>query len=123
MKREIREIACIICPVGCRAKVVLEKGEVLSVENVECPRGKVYATNELTAPVRDFFSTVRVSGAKISVLPVRATRPIPKDRVMGCARELSQITIEAPVKLGAVIARNILGLGVDVVSTRDLDTA
>jgi CxxC motif-containing protein len=121
VKREIREVTCIICPVGCRAKVVLEKGRVLAVESVECPRGKVYAISELKAPVRDFFSTVRVRGAKIGVLPVRTTRPIPKDKVMDCSRELSGISVEAPVRLGQIIARNVLGLGVDVIATRDLD--
>ena len=123
MKRNVCEVTCIICPMGCRAKVIFEKGKALVVKNVECPRGENYAINEFKAPVRDFFTTVRVKGAKIHVLPVRTTGPIPKEKIMNCALELSQITVEPPVKLGAIVVKNILNLGVDVIATRDLDTA
>lgn len=121
MRREIREVTCIICPVGCKAKVVLVNGKVLAVRDVECTRGKTYATNECTTPVRDFFTTVRVKGTKGRVLPVRTTGPIPKDMLMDCAREISKTMVEAPVKLGEIVVKNILGLNVDVVATRDLD--
>jgi len=121
VKRDVCEVTCIICPVGCRARVVFEKGKVLAVANVECPRGKTYATNELKAPVRDFFTTVMVRGARNRVLPVRTTGPIPKEKMMDCARELSKITVQAPIKLGTVVVENILNLGVDVIASRDLE--
>jgi len=122
MRKETQEVTCIICPVGCRARVVLRSGRVLAVKNVECSRGKAYATNEVKAPVRDFFTTVRLEGARNRVLPVRTTAPVPKNRVMDCALELSKITVKSPVKAGDVVVRNLLGLGVDVITTRDLQS-
>jgi CxxC motif-containing protein len=120
-KKEVREITCIICPVGCRARVTIENGKISKIEGVECPRGEEYARRELEAPVRDFFTTVRIKGAMIPVLPVRATQPIPKDKILDCVSELADITVDAPVKAGDVIAKNLLGLRVDIVATRDLD--
>lgn len=123
MNEKAREFTCIVCPMGCRARVILENGNVVAVKNVECPLGEAYARNEIKAPLRDFFTTVRVKGGKISVLPVRTTAPIPKEKMMDCTLELSKITVKAPVKLGEVIIKNILKIGVDVIATRDLSVA
>ena len=121
--RGLRELTCIICPFGCRARVVLEGDRLVSVGGVECPRGEKYAVSEITAPVRDFFTTVRVVGGVVPVLPVRTSAPVPKGRVMDCSRALAGVVVRAPVRLGDVVVRDLLGLGVDVVSTRDVEAA
>ena len=120
-KKEVRVITCIICPVGCRARVTIENGKISKIEDLECPRGEEYVRRELEAPVRDFFTTVRIEGAAIPVLPVRATKPIPKDKIMDCVSELASIVVAAPIQTGEIIAKNPVGLEVDIVATRDLD--
>ena len=120
MKVETREITCIICPVGCRASVSLRNGEVLEIKNLECPRGEKYILQEVKAPMRDFFTTVRVTNAPTQVLSVRSTGPVPKAKLKECALELAKIKVEAPVRLGDMIVKNILGLGVDIVATGDI---
>jgi len=120
---ELREIVCIECPTGCRAKVTMERGTVIGIENAECNRGEDYVRQEATAPMRDFFTTVRLEGASLPVLPVRTSSPIPRGRIMDCSRELAKVTVTAPVGLGEVISKNILGLGVDVVATRSMPQA
>ena len=121
MKRETREITCVLCPIGCKAMVTIKSGRPPRIENVECPRGEEYALRELRAPMRDFVTTVRVRGANISVLPVRATGPIPKEKMAKCTLELARKTVDSPVKMGDVIVKNIIGLGVDIVATRNVD--
>lgn len=120
MKVETREITCIICPVSCRARVSLQNGDVLEVQNIECPRGREYALQEIRAPMRDFFTTVRVTNAPTQVISVRSTGPVPKVKLKECAFELAKIKVEAPVRRGDVIVKNILGLGVDIVATGDI---
>ena len=120
-KKEARVITCIICPVGCRARVTMKNGKITEIEGLECLRGEEYVRRELEAPVRDFFTTVRIRGAMIAVLPVRSTQPIQKDRMMDCVLELANVVVDAPVQTGEIIAKNPLGLGVDIVATRDLD--
>ena len=121
MKREAREITCIICPIGCRARVTIENGEIIEINNIECPRGEEYIRKEIEAPVRDFFTTVRIRGARIPVLPVRATQPIPKGKLIECTLELAKMALDAPIKAGDVIIKNILNLGIDIIATRNLD--
>lgn len=120
MKEEAREVTCILCPIGCKARVSLREGTITKIENLECPRGEDYVRKEVEGPVRDFFTTVRVTGARIPVLPVRATKPVPKGRLSEIASELAKMEVKAPVELGDVIARNVLNLGVDIVATRKL---
>ena len=120
-KKEVRVITCIICPVGCKAKVTIENGKILKIEDVECPRGEEYVSRELEAPVRDFFTTVRIKGASTPVLPVRSTQPIPKDKILNCVLELVNIVVDAPVGAGDVVFKNPLGLGLDIVATRDMN--
>jgi len=122
-KKEVRVITCIICPMGCKAKVTIEDGKISKIEDVECPRGEEYVTREIEAPVRDFFTTVRIKGASTPVLPVRSTQPVPKDKILDCALELANIVVDAPVEAGDVIVKNLFGLGVDIVATRDMDLA
>jgi CxxC motif-containing protein len=115
------DVTCLICPIGCRAKVIFKGPHAPSILNLECSRGEPYVLSEIQTPLRDFFTTIRIEGAKISVLPVRTTGPIPKDKLLDCTRELSGIVIKAPVKLGSVIVKNILNLRVDVIATRTVD--
>ncbi len=57
------------------------------------------------------------------MLPVRSTQPIPKDRIMDLVLELANIVVEAPVKAGEIVFKKPLGLGADIVASRDLDRA
>ena len=122
-KKEVRVITCIVCPMGCKAKLTLENGKISKIEDVECPRGEEYVRRELEAPVRDFFTTVRIKGASTQVLPVRSTQPIPKDKMLDCALELANIVFNAPVEAGEIIVKNPLSLEVDIIATRDMDRA
>ena len=52
------ELTCIVCPMGCRMTVELsDGGEILSVTGNTCPRGKQYAIDECTHPVRTVTTT------------------------------------------------------------------
>jgi len=53
------------------------------------------------------------------MIPVRTDKPIPKDRVLEAAGEIRKIKLDRPVKVGEVITANLLGLGVNVIATRD----
>lgn len=117
----MREITCIICPLGCKARVTIEKGRITKVENVQCLRGEDYVRREIEAPTRDFFTTVRVNASRIPVLPVRSTKPIPKEKIQDCVLELAKTVVDAPVKAGDVIVEDPLGLGIKIIATRDLD--
>jgi CxxC motif-containing protein len=114
------EIQCVLCPVSCVAHVKVDKAGIISITNLECHRGERYVTQELRAPLRDVFTTIPITGATISRLPVRTSHPVPKHEVMNCMRALAKLQIKAPVLIGTVVVHNLLNLGIDVIATRTL---
>jgi CxxC motif-containing protein len=112
---EVRELTCLVCPVGCRARVYVEGGRAVRWENLECRAGEEYVRKEVELPLRDFFTVVRVKGG--GVVPVRSTGPISKDRLLEASRELAGLEVEGPIRVGEVLVKGLLGMGVDVVAT------
>ena len=119
----IRNLTCIECPKSCALRVDIENCRVVKVSGEKCPKGKDYAVSEVENPRRVLTSTVVVAAhcaaTTLKMLPVRTDKPIPKDRVLEAAGEIRKIKLERPVKMGEVIARNLLGLGVNLVAARE----
>ena len=111
-----KELICIICPNGCRLKV----DENFNVTGNKCPRGAVYAKNELTHPTRTITSTVKIISKSERVLPVKTSLAIPKEKIFEAMKEINKITVKAPIKLGDIVIENLLGLGVNVISTKEI---
>lgn len=44
--------------------------------------------------------------------------PIPKDRIFDAMAQIRRCKVTAPVKAGAVVIRDLLGLGCDVIVTK-----
>ncbi|MDR1537013.1 MAG: DUF1667 domain-containing protein [Clostridiales bacterium] len=113
-------IICINCPIGCRMDVEVEGQTVISVKGNNCARGKSYAQVECVNPTRTLTSTVRLVDGPMEALSVKTSRPVPKTKLRQCIRELKGVEVKPPVKIGDVIARNIAGTGIDMVSTKDI---
>ena len=54
-----KTLTCIECPIGCEIEVEIHGGKVISLKGNGCPRGKLYAENEVICPRRVVTSTVR----------------------------------------------------------------
>ncbi|MDD6611730.1 MAG: DUF1667 domain-containing protein [Butyricicoccus sp.] len=111
-------IICITCPKGCHLSVDEENG--YAVTGNSCPRGAEYGKNELLHPVRVVTSTVRIDGAMLPRLPVKTDRPLPKEKMFDCMALIDSITVQSPVKVGQVLAANILGTDVNIVAAKTL---
>ncbi len=121
MAVETRVMNCIMCPMGCELTVTVEDGAVTNVTGNTCPRGAKYAKDEVTAPKRMLTSTVAIEGGVLPLLPVVSADVLPKERVLDCAAYLRGVKAQAPVKAGDVIVADILGLGVNIIASRDMD--
>lgn len=118
---ESREIICIVCPLGCQMEVSVDdspKGYV--VRGNSCKRGEQYGIKELTNPTRVLTTTVKLKNSPLKRLPVRSASPISKDIIFNCMKELDFLEVKAPVKSGDIIVKNILGTGVNIISTRSI---
>lgn len=115
-----QQISCIICPMSCEGKVILENGKATEIIGFACQRGLNYACEEVTAPKRTLTTTIRITNGVLPLLPVISKTTLPKDKVIACARCLSTITVNAPIHEGDVVYSNILNLGVNIIATRDI---
>lgn len=111
------ELICITCPRGCHLSV----DENLNVTGNTCPRGVLYAKAELTHPVRMVTSSVNVDSKIESRLPVKTKEPIPKELIFKVMEEIYKVSVKAPIKIGDVIIKDVLGTGVDIVSCKNID--
>ena len=119
-KMETKVMNCIMCPMGCEMTVTLENGRFVSVTGNTCPRGAKYAETEVTDPRRMLTTTVRIRGGLLSLLPVVSADVLPKGKIAECVAYLRDVIVQAPVKAGDVIVPDILGLGVNIVASRDM---
>ncbi len=114
------KLTCIVCPLGCKIKLLVKDSEVLSIEGNRCPRGAVFAQSEIN-PRRTLITVLKVNGGDLPVVSVKTSKPIPKDLIPKAMKDLSKVIVEAPVRAGDTIVKNLLGLEVDVVATRDVE--
>lgn len=114
------ELVCIQCPIGCHLKVE-KQGDEIHVEGNSCPRGKAYAINEMTCPVRTLTTTVEIEGGMYSRLPVISSQPIEKEKIMEVVEHLKNVKVQAPVHRNDVIVANVDGKGCNLVASRSMD--
>jgi len=54
------------------------------------------------------------------LIPVRADKPIIKEKLRDALNEIAKAVVKAPIKMGDILIENILGLGSNVIASRDL---
>lgn len=116
----LRTYTCIVCPNGCEITARLENGAVTAVEGALCPKGRQYVTQELTDPRRNIASSVLVQGGALPLASVRLSGPIPKARIQDVMAEIRRVRLAAPTHIGQVALPDVLGLGVDVIVTKNV---
>ena len=102
------ELICIKCPRGCK---LLVDGD--NISGNMCPRGIDYAKEEMTCPVRMVTALIKVSG---KIIPVKTSREVPKDKIDDVLKQISNIHVNN-TKIGDIVLKDVLGLGVDIVVT------
>ena len=112
----MKELICITCPRGCHLQV----DDNLNVTGNMCPRGAMYAKAELTHPVRMVTSSVNVISEIESRLPVKTKEPFPKELIFKVMEEIKKVSVKAPISIGDVVIKDVLGTGVDIVATKNI---
>lgn len=123
MSTEIRKLTCINCPLGCSLSVTMDGKEVVSVTGNTCPKGEIYARNEVTDPKRVVTSSVYVLNGERNVVSVKTEEAIPKDKIFDCVEAMRDLKVKAPVSIGDVIAEDIAGTGVKLLATANVKLA
>lgn len=116
-----RAMTCVECPQGCRLEIEADGSRVISVTGQKCRRGDKYARQEIEAPLRTLTTSVLTRGLELKMLPVRTSKPIPKEKLFEAMDAVKRLVVTSPVKAGSVVATDFLGLGVDLVACRPLN--
>ena len=111
-----RELTCIICPRGCRLKI----DENMNVTGNFCPRGAMYAKQELTDPKRNITSIMRVKNREHLMVSVKTDHEISKNRIFEILEELKKVGVDAPIHIGDILIKNVAGSGANIIATKEI---
>jgi len=119
----MRNLTCIICPIGCSLDVE-ESGDLseMSITGNRCPRGVIYAQEEIRSPKRVVTATCQIKGETDSVrrIPVKTSTACPREKIPALLHDIYKVKITLPVKAGDVVIAGWKDEGIDVVATRTL---
>jgi len=115
-----REFICIVCPNSCRISVEYEGTKIKDIKGAKCPKGKDYVKNEITNPLRVFTGSILVEDGDFPLVSVKTTTPIPKKYLKKVGEVSHRIKVKAPIKIGQVVASNLLGEKIDLIATREI---
>ena len=101
----IKKLTCIECPIGCEMEAGVENGVAVYVKGNTCPRGKMYAENEVVCPKRVVTSTVRTKDGRM--LPVKTDKPVKKEEIFSIMEKINGVVAVTPVQIGDVLLENI----------------
>lgn len=99
-------LTCIECPMGCEIKVEVDNNEVVSIKGNTCPRGKIYAQNEVICPKRVLTTTVRLKSGEM--VAVKTSLPVNKSHTIELMKKINSLHPEGPVTVGDVLVKNII---------------
>jgi CxxC motif-containing protein len=121
----MRNLTCIVCPIGCSLTVEESAGggdAELNVTGNRCQRGLVYAREEVRAPKRTVTATCRVTGDSHVTrrIPVKTATPCPREKIPALLRDIYRTKIDLPVSRGDTVISDWMSLGIDIVATRSV---
>ena len=107
------KLICIMCPKGCNLTITQDQNNTTVTGN-SCPRGKTYGLEEITNPSRIVTSILQT---KYGVISVKTDKPIAKEKIQDVLKLIKTLTPKK-VKVGDILATNILNTNVNIIVTR-----
>jgi CxxC motif-containing protein len=119
----MQNLTCIVCPLGCSLTVSGE-AEDLQVTGNRCPRGAVYAREEIRAPKRQLTATCALAepprnGPRRA--PVKSSIPCPREQIPALLEDIYKLRLSLPIHAGDVVIAGWRDSGIDVIALRDLE--
>ena len=63
-------------------------------------------------------TSILVRNGEWSLVSVRSSQPIPKDKLFDALKEIKKTVVAAPIKSGQIIIKNAANTGIDIVATK-----
>lgn len=119
---KVKKMTCINCPMGCSLEVTINNEEI-QVSGNKCKKGVEYGNSEIRDPRRIVTSTIRVLEGDRPLVSVKTDREIPKKLIFEAMKIINQCNAHAPVRINDILIENILGTGVNIVATSNVNSA
>jgi len=116
----LKNYTCIVCPNGCDITVEVEDKIIKSIKGSTCKRGDKYVEQELTNPHRTISTSILLEGGELPLVSVRLSTSIPKEKIFNVMEVIKKAHLTAPVSAGQIVIENVLGLGSDVIVTKNV---
>ena len=110
-------LTCVECPLGCDVEVTVDGTNVIEVKGNTCPRGLMYAKNEVTCPMRVLTTTVKTDDGRL--VSVKTDKPVKKADMFIVMEKINKVVAKAPVCIGDVLVVDIAD-GANLVATDNL---
>jgi CxxC motif-containing protein len=115
-----QEITCIVCPIGCKILVRATEDQFELLDGNKCKKGIEYARNEALDPKRMLTSSVLVKNGDWPLVSVKSSKPVPKPKILAVLKEIKKAKVDAPVKSGQLIIKNVADTKIDIVATKSI---
>ena len=116
-----KELICISCPTGCHLTAEHAANGQWLISGNRCPRGKVYAINELTDPRRVVTATVASNSEYLPRIPVRTDKALPKRYIAPLLNKLYAMKVKIPVKSGEILLADVENSQINVIFSCDCE--
>jgi len=135
----MKNLTCIVCPIGCSLDVDESNETCVNVTGNRCARGITYAQEEIRAPKRIVTATAAVIDTQpegvshstdaaqtefygsIRRIPVKTSSPCLREKIPALLQDIYKVKITLPVKSGDIVIANWRGEKIDVIATRTVD--
>ncbi len=77
----------------------------------------------MTNPVRNISSIIKVNGGTGPVVSCKTSSEIPKGRIHEVMELVMKARVDAPVKVGDILIKDVAGTGVDIIATNVMPKA
>jgi len=115
-----KEITCIVCPIGCKILVRVVENQFELLGGNKCKSGIDYAKSEALDPRRMLTSSVLVNNGEWPLVSVKSSKPVQKHKIYSVLKEIKKIKVNAPVRSGQMIIKNIAGTKIDILATKSI---
>ena len=113
-----KEITCIVCPIGCKILVKTDGTQFEILDGNKCNKGIEYARNEALDPRRMLTTSILVENGNWPLVSVKSTQPVPKEKLFTVLQEIKKTTVQAPVRSGETILKNVSNTNIDIIATK-----
>lgn len=116
-----KKYVCIICPNSCEIEVEYSRDKIKRISGNMCEKGEEYVRKEIFCPERGLTTTLRVKNGSLPLVSVKTSKAIPKEMMIKVMDEISNVEVEAPVKIGDIIIKNVLNTETDIIATKNIN--